>query len=158
VLESLRYGISTPEHPGIARIMKNMAYGGLMPVFSLSVTDALPVQLGIDPASSIAMDDAEIKDLPYHHFFIRIYCQFRYFFIQLILSPGCYHPISVWYASDAISAVQNQLTQALFCAHRGLSALSVSLPESDIVEQGIDMMVKSLCSLLDAPNMDSMPY
>ena len=135
-----------------------MAYGSLVPVFSLAVADALPVQLGGNPASSIAMDDAEIKDLPYHHRFLRINCSFRYFFIPLIQSPGCYQSISVWYAASAIAAVQNQLPQALFGTHRGLSAFPVSLPKSDIVEQRVDVVVEPLLALFDAPNTNSMPH
>ena len=49
----------------------------------------------------------------------------------------------------------DHLTEACLGAHGGFDAFAVRLPEADIVEQLVNVVVKPLFALLGAPNFDA---
>ena len=79
-----------------------------------------------------------------------------YFLLSLVHSPGLYQLIAIRANSPGKMPLLVENMQTVCCTDRGLLTLSVSLPETNVVQQAVCMGLNALFSFFGSPDADFM--
>ena len=125
-----------------------------MPHLPCSGPVALPVQVSSDPLRAVALVDVLLKDGPNYGGFRFIDNQFVELMLALVEAPAFDQIIAIRGKPALEAACLNELPQGGLGTDGSLFALSVGLPETDVIGELVGVAVKTLLAFLGAPYLD----
>jgi hypothetical protein len=126
-----------------------------VPVLSVTGLDAhLRQEIG-DFESSIAGADAQVEHHAHDLCLIGIDFQLENLMLALIVCAAGYQVIAVRSGTAAEAAFLHHLPEGGLGTHGGFLALTVCLPEADVVGEAVNMRIDSLFTFIDAPDLNT---
>ena len=107
---------------------------------------------------TIALIHILVKDNPHYGSFLLVDVQFVQFMLALVDTPTPYKVIAIRRISALEVTFFYKLAQTGAGTDGSLFAFSVRLPESDVVQQFVSVVVETLLTLLGTPYPDAVPY
>ena len=104
---------------------------------------------------TIALIHILVKDNPHYGSFLLVDVQFVQFMLALVDTPTPYKVIAIRRISALEVTFFYKLAQTGAGTDGSLFAFSVRLPESDVVQQFVSVVVETLLTLLGTPYPDS---
>ena len=124
---------------------------GWVPALSGPCTIARIVQIGSNVLWTIALIHILVKDNPHYGSFLLVDVQFVQFMLALVDTPTPYKVIAIRRISALEVTFFYKLAQTGAGTDGSLFAFSVRLPESDVVQQFVSVVVETLLTLLGTP-------
>lgn len=129
-----------------------------MPALSRPCAIARIVQIGSNVLRAVALIHILVKDNPHYGSFLFVDVQFVQFMLALVDTPTPYKVIAIRRISALEVTFFYKLAQTGAGTDGSLFAFSVRLPESDVVQQFVSVVVETLLTLLGTPYPDAVPY
>ena len=107
---------------------------------------------------TIALINILVKDDPHYGSFLLVDVQFVQFMLALVDTPTPYKVIAIRRISALEVTFFHKLAQTGTGTDGSLFALAVRLPEADVVQQFVSVVVETLLTLLGTPYPDAVPY
>ena len=107
---------------------------------------------------AVALIHIFVKDNPHYGSFLLVDVQFVQFMLALVDTPTPYKVIAIRRISALEVTFFYKLAQTGAGTDGSLFAFSVRLPESDVVQQFVSVVVETLLTLLGTPYPDAVPY
>ena len=107
---------------------------------------------------TIALIHILVKDDPHYGSFLFVDVQFVEFVFALVDTPTPYKVIAIRRISALEVTFFHKLAQTGASTDGSLFALAVRLPEADVVQQFVGVVVETLLTLLGTPYPDAVPY
>lgn len=107
---------------------------------------------------AVALIHILVKDNPHYGSFLFVDVQFVQFMLALVDTPTPYKVIAIRRISALEVTFFYKLAQTGAGTDGSLFAFSVRLPESDVVQQFVSVVVETLLTLLGTPYPDAVPY
>ena len=155
-LKGTGIGFSAPKDSLVERVVQDAPHTGVVPVLSLPVFDPVVVEEISKAPSAVTGRNAEIKHHPNNSGLILINDQHVHLMFALVKDAALFQPVPVWCASTAQPSFLYHLAKGRFGTHRSFLALSIGLPETDVVGQAVRVGLKPLLSFLYAPDADAL--
>ena len=129
-----------------------------MPALSRPCTIARIVQIGSNVLRTIALIHILVKDDSHYGSFLLVDVQFVQFMLALVDTPTPYKVIAIRRISALEVTLLHKLTQTGAGSDGSFFAFAVCLPEADVVQQFVGVVVETLLTLLGTPYPDAVPY
>ena len=155
-LKGAGIGFSAPKDSLVERVVQDAPHTGVVPVLSLPVFDPVVVEEISKAPSAVTGRNAEVKHHPDDSGLVLINDQHVHLMFALVEDAALFQPVPVWCVSTAEPAFLYHLAKGRFGAHRSFLALSIGLPETDVVGQAVRVGLKPLLSFLYAPDADAL--
>ena len=107
---------------------------------------------------TIALIHILVKDNPHYGSFLLVDVQFVQFMLALVDTPTPYKVIAIRRISALEVTFFHKLAQTGAGSDGSFFALAVCLPEADVVQQFVGVVVETLLTLLGTPYPDAVPY
>ena len=169
ILETLDIHIPIQYTPRCRRTMNAEAYGPTEPGILIDELFEYTIISFLFTMYSLAYDQSEentircmknfyvIED-PHYGSFLLVDVQFVQFMLALVDTPTPYKVIAIRRISALEVTFFYKLAQTGAGTDGSLFAFSVRLPESDVVQQFVSVVVETLLTLLGTPYPDAVPY
>src|SRR5699024_290620 len=146
--------LAAPQDACIGQIADDASDGGVVPHLPCSGPVALPVQVSSDPLCAVALVDVLFKNSSYHGGLALIDHQIVKLMFALVEAPAFDQIIAIRGEPALEAARLDELTQGGLGTDGSLFALSVGLPETDVIGELVGVAVKTLLAFLGAPYLD----
>ena len=147
-------GISAAENAHVGQVADHSSQAARMPALSRAGTVSSIVQIGGNPLCAVTLVYIFIEDQPNDFGFLLVDMQFVEFVLALVDAATFHKVITIRRTAALEVSFFHKLPQAGTGTDRSFFAFAVCLPEADIVQQFVSVVVESLLTLLGTPYPD----
>ena len=151
-------GISAAENAHVGQVADHSSQAARMPALSRAGTVSSIVQIGGNPLCAVTLVYIFIEDQPNDFGFLLVDMQFVEFVLALVDAATFHKVITIRRTAALEVSFFHKLPQAGTGTDRSFFAFAVCLPEADIVQQFVSVVVESLLTLLGTPYPDAVSY
>ena len=151
-------GISAAENAHIGQIADHSSQAARMPALSRAGAVSSIVQIGGDPLCAVTLVYIFIEDPPNDFSFLFVDMQFVEFVLALVDAATFHKVITIRRTATLEVPFFHKLPQTGTGTDRNFFAFAVRLPEADVVQQFVSVVVESLLTLLGTPYPDAVSY
>ena len=151
-------GISAAENAHIGQVADHSSQAARMPALSRAGTVTSIVQIGGDPLCAVTLVYIFVEDQPNDFGFLLVDMQFIEFVLALVDAATFHKVITIRRTAALEVSFFHKLPQAGTGTDGSFFTFSVRLPEADIVQQFVGVVVESLLTLLGTPYPDAVSY
>ena len=153
-----RFGVSfaAAQDTLVKWIVENGPDGGVVPIFTLTGSDAVVVQEMSQPEFSVSGGYAQVEHHADNLGLLLINYQPTGLMFPLVEDAAFLQAVTVGCLATPEPPLQHHLAQGRFGANGGLLALTIGLPKTDVVGKSVGVGFKPLLSLIDTPDPDTM--
>ena len=144
-------GISAAENAHVGQVADHSSQAARMPALSRAGTVSSIVQIGGNPLCAVTLVYIFIEDQPNDFGFLLVDMQFVEFVLALVDAATFHKVITIRRTAALEVSFFHKLPQAGTGTDRSFFAFAVCLPEADIVQQFVSVVVESLLTLLGTP-------